>query len=68
MGFEEGRALLCRLKDFATQPQYVFRHKWSVGDFLLWDNTGTMHKAAAYDLASKRLMDRTTLHDEEAVA
>jgi alpha-ketoglutarate-dependent taurine dioxygenase len=68
MSFEEGRALLCRLKDFATQPQYVFRHKWSVGDFLLWDNTGTMHKAAPYDLSSKRLMDRTTLHGEEAVA
>jgi alpha-ketoglutarate-dependent taurine dioxygenase len=46
MSFEGGRALLCRLKDFATQPQYVCRHKWAVGDFLLFDNTGTMHKAA----------------------
>ena len=68
MSFEEGRALLCRLQEFATQPQYVYRHSWSVGDFLLWDNTGTMHKAAAYDLGSRRLMDRTTLHGEEAVA
>jgi len=68
MGFEEGRALLCRLQEFATQPQYVYRHKWSVGDFLLFDNTGTMHKAAPYDLASKREMDRTTLHGEESIA
>lgn len=68
MGFEEGRALLCRLQEFATQPQYVYRHKWSVGDFLLFDNTGAMHKAAPYDLKSKRLMDRTTLHGEEAIA
>ena len=68
MDFEEGRALLTRLQEFATQPQYVFRHKWSVGDFLLFDNTGTMHKAAPYDLKSKRLMDRTTLHGDEAIA
>lgn len=68
MGFEEGRALLCRLKEFATQPQFVFRHKWTVGDFLLFDNTGTMHKAAPYALDSRRLMDRTTLQGEEPIA
>ena len=68
MSFEDGRALLCRLKEFATQPQYVYRHKWTVGDFLLFDNTGTMHKAAPYDLDSKRLMDRSTLHGEESIA
>jgi alpha-ketoglutarate-dependent taurine dioxygenase len=68
MDVEEGRALLCRLQEFATQPQYVYRHKWQVGDFLLFDNTGTMHKAAPYDLSSKRLMDRTTLEGEESIA
>jgi alpha-ketoglutarate-dependent taurine dioxygenase len=46
----------------------VYRHKWSIGDFLLFDNTGTMHKAAPYDLDSKRMMDRTTLHGEESIA
>jgi alpha-ketoglutarate-dependent taurine dioxygenase len=68
MDFEEGRALLCRLQEFATQPQYVYRHKWKVGDFLLFDNTGTMHKAAPYDLNSKRLMDRSTLYGEETIS
>ena len=68
MDIEDGRALLCRLQEFATQPQYVYRHKWSVGDFLLWDNTGTMHKAAPYPLDSKRLMSRTTLFGEESIA
>lgn len=68
MSIEEGKALLCRLQEFATQPQYVFRHRWTVGDFLLWDNTGTMHKAAPYPLDSKRLMHRTTLHGEESVS
>lgn len=64
---EESSALLTRLRDWATQPQYVFRHRWSVGDFLLWDNTGTMHKADSYPLDSKRLMLRTTLHGEESI-
>jgi alpha-ketoglutarate-dependent taurine dioxygenase len=68
MSIEEGKALLCRLQEFSTQPKYVYRHKWKVGDFLLFDNTGTMHKAAPYDLSSRRLMDRTTLHGEEAIA
>ena len=68
MSFEEGRGLLCRLQEFATQPQYVFRHKWAVGDFMLFDNTGTMHKAAPYDLKSPRMMDRTTLQGEESIA
>ncbi len=68
MDLEAGRMLLARLKEFATQSQYVYRHEWSVGDFLLFDNTGTMHKAAEYDLKSKRLMDRSTLRGEESIA
>jgi alpha-ketoglutarate-dependent taurine dioxygenase len=65
---EDSAMLLCRLQDWATQPQYVYRHKWKVGDFLLWDNTGTMHRADSYSLDSPRLMHRTTLHGEEPVS
>lgn len=65
---EDSSMLLCRLHDWATQEPYVYRHKWKVGDFLLWDNTGTMHRADTYALDSKRLMHRTTLQGEEAVA
>jgi alpha-ketoglutarate-dependent taurine dioxygenase len=67
MSYEDSYMLLCRLQDWATQERYVYRHKWHVGDFLLWDNTGTMHRADTYALESKRLMHRTTLHGEEAV-
>ena len=63
-----GSALGARGRSCEAHPQWVYRHKWTVGDFLLWDNTGTMHKAAPYDLDSKRLMDRTTLCGEEAIA
>src|SRR3546814_17853117 len=64
---EKSRALLAQLRDWATQPQYVYRHEWQVGDLLIWANTGTMHRALPYDPASGRLMHRTILAGEESV-
>jgi alpha-ketoglutarate-dependent taurine dioxygenase len=40
----------------------------TTGDFLLFDNTGTLHQAAPYDHKSRRLMDRSTLCGEESIA
>lgn len=65
MEFQEGRALLCRLRDWATQPQFIYRHQWRLGDLVVWDNTGTMHRATPYPLDSGRLMHRTKLAGEE---
>lgn len=65
MSVEESRALLARLRDWATQPRFVYRHEWQVGDLLVWDNTGTMHRALPYPLDSGRLMHRTILAGEE---
>jgi len=62
---EESRALLARLRDWATQPQYVYRHQWQPGDLLIWDNTGTMHRVLEYPVDSGRLMHRTILAGEE---
>lgn len=62
---EESRALLARLRDWATQPQYIYRHEWQRGDLLIWDNTGTMHRALPYAVDSGRLMHRTVLAGEE---
>ncbi|BBY14932.1 TauD/TfdA dioxygenase family protein [Mycolicibacterium litorale] len=62
---EDSRALLARLRDWATQPQYVYRHRWQPGDLLIWDNTGTMHRVLPYDENSGRLMHRTILAGEE---
>jgi len=67
MSPEESNLLLCRLLEWATQPQYVYRHRWQAGDLLLFDNTGAMHRAAEYPLDSKRLMLRTTLQGEEPI-
>jgi len=65
MPVEESRALLARLRDWATQQQYVYRHEWQPGDLLMWDNTGTMHRVFEYAVDSGRLMHRTILAGEE---
>jgi alpha-ketoglutarate-dependent taurine dioxygenase len=56
---------LARLRDWATQPEYVYRHDWHVGDLLIWSNTGTMHRVLPYAFDSGRLMHRTILAGEE---
>lgn len=61
----ESLDLLFRLRAWATQPQYVYRHEWTLGDLVIWDNTGTLHRALPYDFASGRLMHRTKLAGEE---
>lgn len=68
MDFKESVELLVRLRDWATQPQFTYRHQWTVGDLVIWDNTGTMHRAMPYDPASGRLLNRTKLAGEEAFA
>ena len=67
MSPEDSAMLLCRLLEWATQPEFVYRHTWSAGDFVLFDNTGTIHRAGSYPLDSKRLLRRTTLKGEEPI-
>lgn len=64
----ESDALLGELMAWVTQPKFTYRHEWSVGDLLIWDNTGVLHRAEPYPLDSGRVMDRTTLMGEEAFA
>jgi len=66
--FRKSIELLVQLRDWATKPQFVYRHKWSVGDLVMWDNTGTMHRATPYDPNCGRLLHRTKLEGEEAFA
>ncbi len=45
----EGLDLIDELVDFATQDRFVYRHKWRVGDVLVWDNRCTLHTGTLYD-------------------
>jgi len=50
----EGRLLLRDLIEHATQPQFVYRHRWRVGDLVIWDNRATMHRGRPFDDARHR--------------
>jgi alpha-ketoglutarate-dependent 2,4-dichlorophenoxyacetate dioxygenase len=62
----EGRLLLRDLIEHATQPQFVYRHRWAVGDLVIWDNRATMHRARPFDdLTHRRELRRVTTLDIE---
>lgn len=67
MGRDEGRALLRDLLDRTTARERVYRHQWSVGDTVIWDNTGVVHRAAPYDASSPRELLRTTVFGDEPI-
>lgn len=46
---EDGRKLLDELIAHATQPEFVFRHQWRIGDVVMWDNQQTMHRGTPFD-------------------
>lgn len=62
---EEGRRLIEELIAFATEPRFVYRHRWRVGDLVMWDDRCTMHRGRPYDDTKyRRDMHRTTVSDE----
>jgi len=67
MDVEEGRALLAELLERATVRDKVYRHTWSIGDTVIWDNRGVLHRAAPYDPDSAREMLRTTVLGDEPI-
>jgi len=67
MDHGEGRALLAELLDRATVADKVYSHRWDVGDTVIWDNRGVLHRAAPYDPDSPREMLRTTVLGDEPI-
>ncbi|APE35544.1 taurine catabolism dioxygenase TauD [Nocardia mangyaensis] len=67
MPAEESRALLDGLLRRCTAPDRVYRHTWAVGDTVIWDNRGVIHRAAPYPSGSPREMLRTTVLGEEPI-
>jgi alpha-ketoglutarate-dependent taurine dioxygenase len=67
MHLAESFVLLQRLMAWATKPEYVYRHEWRMNDLLIWDNTGTMHRAKPYDMNCGRRLHRFTLDGEEPI-
>jgi len=60
MSVPEGRLFVAELLEHATQPQFVYRHRWRAGDYVMWDNRATLHRGRRYDLSVRRDLRRTT--------
>jgi alpha-ketoglutarate-dependent taurine dioxygenase len=67
MDLAEGRALLAELLERANGADKIYSHNWSVGDTVIWDNRGVLHRAAPYDPDSPREMLRTTVLGDEPI-
>jgi taurine dioxygenase len=68
MGEQESQALLEELHERSFREEFVYRHKWNVGDGVLWDNACCMHRRESWDPQFQRLMKRTTIRPPEDLA
>jgi taurine dioxygenase len=60
--YEAGHDHLMDLIRYATQPRFVYRHDWAVGDLVMWDNASVMHQATPFDgTLHRRVMYRTSI-------
>ena len=64
MPMVESRTLVDTLNAHAMQPDFVYDHRWRVGDLVFWDNRAVMHCATAYDTSYRRRMHRTTIQGD----
>ncbi len=68
MSAGESDEFLRTLTAHTTRPENVYHHDWEVGDLVIWDNCGTMHRATPYDAKSGRMLHRTVLAGSESIA
>ena len=61
MDVAAGRAFIADLLGRATVPERVYRHVWSDGDTVVWDNRGILHRATPYAWASRRELHRSQI-------
>ena len=60
----EGERFLDELNGFAAQSRFIYTHQWRPGDFVIWDNRCTVHRATPYDVFKyKRDLRRTTINE-----
>ena len=67
MTVEESRPLLDYLRTHSVQPNFTFRHRWTEGDLLMWDNRCLQHFAVADYGAQRRVMHRVTILGDKPV-
>ncbi|BAK65400.1 alpha-ketoglutarate-dependent 2,4-dichlorophenoxyacetate dioxygenase [Sphingobium sp. SYK-6] len=61
---EEGHRFVEELYDHVTQPRYVHRHHWRLGDIVIWDNRFALHAATPLETDKyRRDMRRATINE-----
>jgi taurine dioxygenase len=60
---EESRHLLKTICDHAERKEFVYQHRWTVGDILMWDNRCSTHARMDFDGSQRRLMKRIAIAD-----
>ncbi len=60
--------LIGELTEHATQPAYVYRHKWTVGDLVMWDNTSVMHRRTPFPADVPRHLKRAGFYLPDELA
>ena len=63
----ESRYLLDLFYAHITKPEHIVRHRWSVGDVVMWDNRSTVHYANRDYGDQRRVMHRITLRGDQPV-
>jgi taurine dioxygenase len=66
MGKAEGGGLLDQLFDHMEQDQFIYAHKWRVGDLILWDNRCTLHARTDFSDRERRLLRRHVVEGDRA--
>ena len=64
LSLEESESLLDELWSCATRDECTWRHRWQVGDVVLWDNRCTMHRRDAFDVEARRILHRTQIKSD----
>ena len=69
LGIDESRILLAVLLEVTVRPEHVYRHRWQVGDLVMWDNRCALHRGRPWDSAhQRRVMHRTTVAGDRPTA
>ena len=62
----DGESLLSQLFDHIEQDQFIYAHKWRVGDLILWDNRCTLHARTDFSDRERRMLRRVVVRGERA--
>ena len=67
MELAQSEVLLDDLWAHATQPEYVMKHEWRIGDVIIWNNLCVLHRRDAFESTERRVLHRTQIRGTAAV-